>query len=780
MDLDAALEWLDRLVLTQTGDRLSELQRVILEQVWQGRTYIDIADRYGCTEGHAKDVGSDLWKLLSQVLGDRISKKNFRVTLPRHFQGLSTPSKIETTPEAPNFVGRTEAIEHLNILGKQGAKVIVIQGEGGLGKTTLAQNYLQTQGFEIVLELLMAKETQTITPAERIVEEWLKHDFQEEPGLEFGITLERLKRHLRRRRVGVLIDNLEPALNVQGQLPPDCRNYVELLRILSDPQAQGVTLVTSRDRLCEPAITAQHYCLPGLHLSAWQQFFEQQSIVLHRPTLKAMHHAYGGNAKAMGILFGAICEDYGGEMEPYWYQSRSELLSSIDLKNLVDSQINRLQTLDSQAYQLFCRLGCYRYQDVPTVPIQGVLTQLWDSPTSQQRSTLTALQNRSLIESHKGEYSLHPVLREAAIARLRSGADWMLANTQAAQFWNTQVTAIQTVQDALGALEAYYHHLAIQDYSKAGRVILKSRLNQWNQHLSLGSTLYRMGLVQPLLTAIPAIVEHLQGDYTLSELSNILGDTYWITGQVHRAIACQEQAIQQTIQAQVAIQNGSEAEQSAYYLKMLEIDSLLSIGLYKVDLWELEEAAALFESVIAQSANTTHARWAEKAIVCLAMVKSYLGEHQSAIQHADSILQTTLKNKPFENRGSFAYFMQLLAQTYTNLGQFETAQELYQKALSFSTTSHFNQVKACCLMGLAEIDREQERFTEALAKHQDSIALLEQIGAVCDLAEAYVQCGITQQKQLQKTSSEKFFTKAIHLFSKINAPRQLERITSLT
>ena len=60
MDTDYALNWLDSLVLDQTGHRLSDLQRVILQQVWQGRKYFDIAVDYGCTEGHAKDVGAQL------------------------------------------------------------------------------------------------------------------------------------------------------------------------------------------------------------------------------------------------------------------------------------------------------------------------------------------------------------------------------------------------------------------------------------------------------------------------------------------------------------------------------------------------------------------------------------------------------------------------------------------------------------------------------------------------------------------------------------------------
>ncbi|GJD17964.1 unknown protein [Rivularia sp. IAM M-261] len=795
MNAEAVLAWLDTFVPAHTGETLSELEKIILQQVWLGRKYLEIANQYGCTEGHAKDVGSQLWKLLSKALKQKITKGNCRSILERCCRKAATisgfrPVCVAVAPVENNidigninFLGRGEAITHLHTLKNQGAKVIVIQGEGGLGKTTLATEYLHGE-FDLVLELLMAKEPQNITAAEHVVEEWLKQDFNEEPGVEFGVSLLRLKRQLHGRKIGVLIDNIESALDGQGRFIEAHRNYVELLRVLSDTRVESITLVTSRDRLCEPSLNVEHYRLPGLEKPAWLQFFNNRGVEIDLPTLEDMQRAYGGNAKAMGILCGTIQEDFAGNMASYWQENRADPLAVIDLKNLTVSQINRLQSLDLSAYRLLCRLGCYRYQDVAKIPTSGLYSLLWDIPSTEHRQIITSLRNRSLIECHQGEYWLHSVIRAEAISRLRASTDWQITNQKAAEFWTDSIQQITAFKDAIQALEAYYHYIEINQFELAGKVILFIRNNQWRQYLPLGSTLYRIGYIQPLISLINNILnqtpnchsERSEESHNLSELYNILGDLYWITGKITRAITCQQKTIQLATQNLKTLIPQQENKHKAYYLRMLEVDSLLSIGLYQLDLWELEVSSQLFQQVIDKAQNTDHHRWAEKASVCLALVNSYLGDYEKARAaiSASQIITQELN----ENTGRHAYFIQMLGQTYLNLGDYIQANQMFTTALNFAEKSHYTQVKAKSLIGLAQIYHHQSEFERALTYYEQAIELLEKIGAKCDLAVAYLQLGLTYQK-LQSLSSKETFDLAIEIFTQMQAPKQVERVTKI-
>ncbi|ESA37537.1 tetratricopeptide tpr-1 repeat-containing protein [Leptolyngbya sp. Heron Island J] len=802
MGVDTAIEFTDSLLYEKTGQHLSDLQCCILKQVWGGKTYRAIATIAGYSEGHVKDVASQLWRLLSDVLGERITKGNYRSRLVYwlkrakrkmvHVAGEAWPrpslAQQPVKPPMPNshepqlidphFIGRGTAIDTLNSICTQGHKIIVIQGEGGLGKTTLAQHYLRQAPFDVVLEWRIAQETSSLTAVENILDEWLRHDLNDEPGQDLGISLSRLKRHLKQKQVGILIDNLEPALDGNGQFVVEARCYTELLKLLADFSIQATTLITSRDRLCEPGIKAYHYRLPRLTLTDWQQCFTYNRLNFPQTDeiLHCLHRAYGGNAKAMEILCSTVQTDFNGEIRAYWQAYGADPLAEIDLKNLVISQINRLQCLDPTAYQLLCRLSCYRYQTIASLSLPAVLAQCQD--TDGQRA-IASLRNRSLIEVENGQYWLHPVIRAVAIERLRQSNLWNQANRAAANYWTHSVGLLTNLLDAQKALEAYYHYIVIEQYQAAAQVLLQSRHNQWQQFLPLASSLYRMGLLQPVSSLILEVLSHLESapepSPQVSELRNILGDIYWITGEINHAIECQQGAIA-IAQQRLELADEHEPRQH-YYLQMLNIDSQLSLGLYAMDLWELDQAEATFKAVINLGRDTPHQAWADKATVALALTYACQQHLEKAHTLASYCLSTFAHQSP--KSGRLAYFIQLLGQTYDQLGDTQQAETLYQQALSFAETGHYPQVKAKALTGLASIARQQHHMTIALEYHAQSINLFDSIGAKCDLANAYVELGYSHVRLTQIEAAHQYWHRALALYTDIHAHKQVGRVESL-
>ena len=774
MTIERVLDLVDKILCDRVSKPLSDLQAIIIREVWQGTKYAQIAERYGYTEGHIKDAAAALWQVISSSCNQKVSKRNFKRVISSYLAtatqhtGLETPHATDTS-----FLGREQAISHLFSLLAQKNKLIAIQGQGGIGKTTLAKKFLTAQKFDLVLELLMAKETDNIVSVRSVIEEWLKRDFDEEPGREFGVSLDRLKRHLITRSVGILIDNFEPALDKQGQLISNQKDYLELLRILADDRINSVAIITTRHRLCEPDLALVHYRLPGLATETWQQFFEAHNITSTKETATKIHHTYGGNPKAMNIIAAVAKEDFARSLEAYWQENQTDPLGETNLKNLVATQFNRLQELDPFAHTLLCRVGCYRFQDVPTVTQEALLALLTDVAPSRRKAIIKSLRNRSLLQFSEGNYWLHPVIKAEALSRL-SKEQWQQTHRQIAQFYTASISQIDSVQTGLVALEAYYHYYTIADFSAAGKVILYSRSNQWGQHLTLGTHLHRLGLSQPLLTAITQIVHRVAEAKIASELNNILGDLYWIQGKLKNAIACQEVTITAANNYLNKISLSPHNSRKVYYWKMLQVDSLLSIGLYNIDLWELNIAEEYLERVIAIASETKHHSWAEKAAIALALVHSYLGKMQPATATVQHFLDLIAKDSQIYNTGRFAYFLQLLGQTLVNLKQYNVAQDILSLAMAKSQESGYIQIEAKSTTSLGIIARQQQHLDKAITYHLQAISWLENIGAKCDLAEAYYQYALTLQQQ--NTPYQEYLNKAIALWQQIEAVKQIQRI----
>jgi tetratricopeptide (TPR) repeat protein/DNA-binding Xre family transcriptional regulator len=699
----------------------------------------------------------------------------------------------------PNFVGRETAVTMLDELSQE-AKLILIQGPGGVGKTALAQKYLAEKFGDRVLEFFIAKETEDISPIEGILQQSLL-SLNEEPGRDFGVSLMLLKRKLQREAMGVLIDNLEPALDGSGRLIEAHRRYVELLRMLADPTVKSITLITSREVL-EESLDISLYRLPNLTLEAWEEYFRNRGINHNSSVIRDLCSDYQGNALAMKLLCNRISIEYNKNVESF-FKERKKLVTSpkeednltlLTIENLIKEQFERLKKSSPHAYNLLCRMACYSYQNVATVPIEGLFCLLWDvDGESQKGRIINALRDRSLVEVKsrltQTEYQLHPLIRKEAINRLKDDDNnWRKANMQAAEFWSDYVKQVENEDDAAKALQAYYHYCNINEYEKASLVLTQERDNIGEKKEYLGRSFYRLGLFNEMITAIERIneklppiednfvkegekLEHQRTPYVRARLHDSLGDFYWLTGKIYQAIEKYNEA------ENIGKKNN---------VHQFTITPLFNRGLCKLELGELLEAKGLWEKIIdiedkiISDNNAGKIQWwrIKTAYFCLAFVYAEIGQKLKAEEYINKFSLLTDTSKGYWTSWDRGYSHLFLALTYKNLEKIDKAVKEYDKAKEFAKKSHYTQVEAKALTGLGELHRIQKEYKIAIDHHLQSIKILEKIVAKCDLAEAYFQLALTYQAMGDQPNSQTYFDKALELWGpeKIDAPKQIERV----
>lgn len=83
MQIHELLQFVDEAVYLKTGKYLNDLQRRVLEGTLKHQKYSDIAEDYGCSTGHAKDVGYEILQILSEIFDEPIDKGNLKSVLQR-------------------------------------------------------------------------------------------------------------------------------------------------------------------------------------------------------------------------------------------------------------------------------------------------------------------------------------------------------------------------------------------------------------------------------------------------------------------------------------------------------------------------------------------------------------------------------------------------------------------------------------------------------------------------------------------------------------------------
>jgi hypothetical protein len=149
---------------------LSELQINVLRGAWNKQSYHQISLELNHEYSYIKDVGVQLWQMLTQELEIRVTKLNLHDVLRQYALQKRMCDRPASLPR--DRIDWGEAVDVSQFCGRQAqlamveqwvmqdcCRLITIVGIGGIGKTMLvtqvAQQLAETEQFEVVVWRLL-------------------------------------------------------------------------------------------------------------------------------------------------------------------------------------------------------------------------------------------------------------------------------------------------------------------------------------------------------------------------------------------------------------------------------------------------------------------------------------------------------------------------------------------------------------------------------------------------------------------------------------------------
>ncbi len=160
------------------SESLKDTEILVLQGAWEGLTYEEMAEQYHLSLNYLRsDVGSKLWKKLSEALGENVTKANFKEALQRMFSGnteINFPSG--SLPANSPFYIERGALESqcYATLDKPGS-LIRIKAPRLMGKTSLVNrilDYGETLGYSMIYLDLYCVEANILKDIDKLLR-WL-------------------------------------------------------------------------------------------------------------------------------------------------------------------------------------------------------------------------------------------------------------------------------------------------------------------------------------------------------------------------------------------------------------------------------------------------------------------------------------------------------------------------------------------------------------------------------------------------------------------------------
>lgn len=458
MDVFTVLKLADELVFAKTGKHLEYLEEAILQGTLHGQKYSQIAEDFHLSEGHIRDVACELWKKLSDVLDENVSKANVRFILersrfynyspaigrdsvtvnnvnicPQNSQNSQATPKTEQTSKQPHinlgdapeivsfydspngdsFASRTPQLTTLETwILQQHSRLIAILGISGIGKTTLSLKLIEQikHNFDYVIYRSLRFSPTLETTLTNLLQIFAP---KTETPQNIETQLSQLLNYLRQHRCLIILDDVHTIFSskqLAGQYHTGYENYHLFFKLITQVNHQSCLIVNSWEKPREVAQLKKEnnaincLLLEGLGEAAKEILKEQE--LLDEDCWQALIDRYQGNPLWLELTSHLIKELFAGKVSEFL--QCDTLILSESLQAQLDQQFQRLI---SEEIAVMIQLS----KENEFVSLAHLIKNL-NLPTSELLNAIQSLGMRLLLNTKEQDktrfFSLNPVLKQ--------------------------------------------------------------------------------------------------------------------------------------------------------------------------------------------------------------------------------------------------------------------------------------------------------------------------------------------------------------------------------
>lgn len=549
MDFEEAFNLLDTAVVAKKQRHLKDIEVAILRESWHGKKYHEIAQAYGYTAEYLKqDVGPKLWKLLSEILEEKVSKTNFQVAIERRWRsykimaggeiqkpksslsnystrsrwGIYAPTPREAASASMADINPKSQIQNRSDWGEAmdvsvfyGRKkelavledwivrdrccTIALLGMGGIGKTALAIR--SAEQLQNEFECIIWRSLHNPPPVGDLLADliqFLSNGRESNLADSLDYRLSRLIYYLRLKRCLIVLDRAETILHGGASpgdsfAPTSCdrEGYGKLIKQLGEVSHQSCLMITSREKpkeiTCLEGKKVRCLHIDGLEQSDIQKIFSDLGIFSKENELKIVIESYSGHPLVLKIVATMIRDLMDGDIAKFIEYLKQGRLLFDDIRNIFEEHFTSLTNLEKEVMYWLA----INRQAVSLSELQVDIV----SPLSQRElpDTLNSLIQRSLIQRSASGFTQQPLVMEYITEKLIEQVSEEIKTKEIAIF-NNHALLKATAKDYVRETQL---SLIVKPVIKFLLTILEGKLNLEKQLIEILANIRENSPLQP-------------------------------------------------------------------------------------------------------------------------------------------------------------------------------------------------------------------------------------------------------------------------------------------